>query len=216
VSARQRKLLVITGLAIAALALVAARVAWSSRTRWRDAEARFSMGDTPGAIDRWGRAARLYAPGNPWSERSLARLDAIALEEESRGHAELALSAWRELRVSIRATRSFYTPSRERLARADEHIARLAAASESAALDPGADLATRERWHARQLAIDDAPSVALSLLALAGLLLWLGGALGLLRNALDNHDRWLAGPALRWSLVIAVGFVAFVIGVACA
>ena len=215
-SAGKRKLLVILGMTCGALAVVAVRVAVSSHARWQDAEAHFSTGDTRGAVDRWGRAARLYVPGSPSASRSLARLEEVAALEESRGNTELALSAWRELRASIRATRSFYTPSADRLARADQHIAKLAASSENPSLDRAADLAARERWHAHQLAIDDAPSLGFSLLALLGLALWLGGALGFLSKSLDDQDRWLAGPTLRWTIVIVAGFALLVVGVACA
>ena len=213
-SERRRRWRVGALIAGVSLSLVVVRVLWSSRVQWREAEAHLVAGDEIGAIDRYGRAARLYAPGSPWCARSLVRLEELALGDERAGKPEPALSAWRELRASILATRSFYTPSPERLARANEHIARLAADTESPTVDPGADRAARERWHAARLAESDAPSVPFTLLALLGLGAWIGCAVGFLRHALDDEDRLVPAPALRWSLGVVLGFAAFLVGLA--
>ena len=84
-----KRLVDIAALAAIVLAIVAARVVWSSRGEWRAATA--AQGDEQ--LVHLGRAARLYAPGNPYSRRAFAQLAQIGRDEPTR-----ALAAWRELR----------------------------------------------------------------------------------------------------------------------
>ncbi len=121
------------------LVIVTARVLWSSHVEWREGEALLARGESARAVDRFGRAARLYAPGNPWSSRALDRIEEIAQRAEAAKDEEAALSAWRELRAAALATRAIYAPNAARRLVADEHIAALAAALESPAVDPGAN-----------------------------------------------------------------------------
>ncbi|HWE30590.1 MAG TPA: hypothetical protein VHB97_21435, partial [Polyangia bacterium] len=109
-----KRLVDIAALAAIVLAIVAVRVVWSSRGEWRAATA--TQGDEQ--LVHLGRAARLYAPGNPYSRRAFAQLAQIGRDDPAR-----ALAAWRELRSASLATRSFYTPERALL---DEANARLA------------------------------------------------------------------------------------------
>ncbi len=62
------------------LAIVATRVVWSSRGEWRAATA--ATGDDE--IAHLGRAARLYAPGNPYARRAVAKLAAIGRDDPAR------------------------------------------------------------------------------------------------------------------------------------
>jgi hypothetical protein len=179
-------------------AIVATRVVWSSRGEWRAATA--ATGDDE--IAHLGRAARLYAPGNPYSRRAVEKLAAIGRSDPAR-----ALAAWRELRSACMATRSFYTPHRALLDEANARIAELMAAA-----DPGKPDA--RAWHAARLAQDEAPSVAWTLVALLGLVVWIGGALGLLLRGIGDDDRLQPRKALAWTLAIAVGLTMFFLGLA--
>ena len=136
---------ILRGLAIAlvCLALVTVRVIVSSRASWKTAES--STGDEK--IYALGRAARMYAPGNPWSRRALE-----ALAGEGRAGGPDALAAWREARSAILATRSAYTHDRALLDEANGHIAQLMAQAEPESRGP---LAERQAWHARRLAADE-------------------------------------------------------------
>ncbi len=195
----------------AALLMVIVRVVVSSRGEWREAEARLSQGDREGALDHLGRAARLYAPGNPYSRRALARIAEIARTSDDRA---LSLLAWREARSAILATRSVYTPHRALLAEANARIATLAAALEPPSVDPGADEAARARWHADRLARDDAPSVGWSLAALAGLALFVGCAIGFFFRGLDERDRLRGRVALAWAAGVGCGLALFLVALA--
>jgi hypothetical protein len=175
-------------MALIVLALITVRVVWSARAEWRAAS-----GDQ--RIVHLGRAARLYAPGNPYSRRAL---DALA----DAGRAG-SLPAWQEVRSSILATRSFYTPRPELLAEANDAIAGMMA-----------DAKSPRAWHAARLAQDEAPSVGWSLVALAGLFGWIGAAVAFIFFAIGDDDRIRPRMALVLSLSLLLGFALFFVGLA--
>lgn len=186
------------------VAVVAVRVVWSSRGEWRAAGA--ASGDDE--ILHLGRAARLYAPGNPYSRRAVDKLAAIGRADPSR-----ALAAWRELRSAILATRSFYTPHRALLDEANARIAELMADAELAAgTQRSRDKALS--WHAARLAEDEAPSLLWTLVALLGLVAWIGSALGLILRGIGDDDRLRPKKAIAWALGVGAGLVLFFLGLA--
>ena len=192
--------------------VMTARVLWSSRQTLADAESRTGPTEHQDRLLRLGEAARLYAPGNPWSRRALE-----ALVAEGRAHSADSLSAWREVRSAILATRSFYTPHPELLAEADLRIAELSADAELAGKpDAAAQRPAAVAWHQRRLADSnaDAPSVGWTVVALLGLFAWLGGALGFLTGAVGADDRLRTRPALAWAASIGVGLCLFYLGLA--
>lgn len=193
-----------TALVAVLLAIVAARVVWSSRGEWRAAAA--ATGDDE--IAHLGRAARLYAPGNPYSRRAVEKLATIGREDPAR-----ALAAWREVRSAILATRSFYTPHRALLDEANGRIAALMAEAEVAAgTQHGVERA--RAWHAARLQQDEAPSVPWTIVALVGLAAWIGCALGLFLRGIGDDDRLRARAALAWAAGVAVGLAMFFVGLA--
>jgi hypothetical protein len=211
----KRRLLEAAALTAICLALVVVRVVWSARVEWQAARAQ--SGDEE--VRALGRAARLYAPGNPYSRRALDRLAAIGRDEPAR-----ALPAWREVRSAILATRSFYTPHPALLAEANAHIADLMADAEAAAgrsrdlgsaalgaaRSPG--WAQARAWHAARLAEDYAPSVGWTVLALVGLAGWIGCAVGLLLRGLGDDDRLRPRVALAWAAGTVAGLALFFVG----
>jgi hypothetical protein len=198
----KRRVARILALIAIALAMVTVRVVWSSRGEWRAACA--SSGEEH--LAHLGRAARLYAPGNPYSRRATEELATLG-----RAGGPDALAAWREVRSSILATRSIYTPHRALLDEANREIASRMAASETDARGP---YPVRRAWHAARLAEDDAPSVGWSLLALFGLAAWVGSAFGFFWRAIDDQDRLRRRPAIACAAGIAVGLVLFFLGLA--
>ena len=193
-----------TALVAVLLAIVAARVVWSSRGEWRAAAA--ATGDDE--IAHLGRAARLYAPGNPYSRRAVEKLATIGREDPAR-----ALAAWREVRSAILATRSFYTPHRALLDEANGRIAALMAEAEVAGgTQHGVERA--RAWHEARLQQNEAPSVAWTIVALVGLAAWIGCALGLFLRGIGDDDRLRARAALAWAAGVAVGLAMFFVGLA--
>jgi hypothetical protein len=177
------------------LGILAARVLWSSRVALNEAQ---SLSGEARRL-RLGEAARLYAPGNPWSRRALESLAA-----EARENGPDALANWREVRSAILGTRSFYTPHRALLDEANEQIAILTARADN---KPDA-LA----FHRARLAEDYAPSAAWSLAALVGLLVWLSAAVVFAVRGLDERDRLRARPALACAVAVAAGLALFFVG----
>jgi len=187
------------------LAVLAVRVVTSSRAELARGEALEAEDDPDAAILAYRRAARLYAPGNPYVPAALARLATIGERAEQAGERERALAAYRSIRGGILAARSFYVPHGALLARADERIAALS--SEGA----------RDRREAlRELRAPRGPHVGWTFLLLAGWLAWTAGAFAFARRALDEEDRLVPGPARLWGTVIVLGFGLFVIGMALA
>lgn len=195
----KRAALVIALGAIAIL-LLGARVVWSSRVEWRAAQA--TSGEEE--VAHLGRAAQLYAPGNPYSRSAAQKLAAIG-----RANGPEALAAWRALRTAILGSRSFVTPERALLAEANREIAAEMAAAEPDSLgSPSVRLA----WHEERLAEDEAPSVAYSLLALFGLALFLASAFAFFARAIDDDDRLRRRPALLFGLGVLLGLVTLFLG----
>lgn len=198
----KRRALRIVALTLIALAMVTVRVIWSSRSEWRAAQA--TSGEEH--LAHLGRAARLYAPANPYSRRAVEELASIG-----RAGGGDALAAWREVRSSILATRSFYTPHRALLDEANREIASRMAAAET---DARGAYPVRRAWHAARLAEDDAPSVGWSLIALFGLAAWIASAFGFFWRALDDQDRLRRRPAIACAAGVALGLVLFFLGLA--
>ncbi len=197
-----RKLARAAALIAIILAMVTVRVIWSSRSEWHAASS--ATGDD--RIAHLGRAARLDTPGNPYSRRAI---DTLATEARSGGDQSLVL--WRELRSAILAIRSFYTPHKDLLAEANQHIAQLMAAQEN---DTRGSEPERRAWHTARLAQDDAPSVGWTVIALLGLAAWIGCAAAFFTRAIGEDDRLRPRPALIFACGIALGLALFFIGLA--
>lgn len=202
-------------IAIVAAAIVAAfavRVVSSAADELSQGQRSAARGDWNAAVAHYRRAARWYAPASPYHVRALAALATIGAESEQRGDTELALSAQRAVRAAILSTRSFYTPEPRRLAAANARIAAMMASLPAPPIDAGKSRETLRREHLALLEADNAPSVAWTLVLLAGFVAWVGGAFAFTLRAIDEHDRWVAAEAKRWGSVIVVGLVAFVVG----
>jgi hypothetical protein len=186
-------------------AIVTVRVLVSSRSAFVDAERAPSHDERRFLL---GIAARMYAPGNPWSARAYAALVEEAQLTEA-VEPKRALAAWREVRSAILATRSFYTPNRPLLDEANAAIARLTAAVEGSGPAGTA-------WHATRLAEAEreAPSVGWSVVALTGLFLWLGAAAALFLVGFDANDAIRRRPALAAACGVALGLTLFFVGLA--
>ncbi len=171
------------------LAVLAVRVVSSSHAELRRGEQLLAQGDADSAILALRRAARWYAPGNPYGA-----------EAERAGETERALAAYRSIHGAIWSARSVYVPYRDRLARADERIAALTGGGEVLA----------------ELRAPERPHVGWTILLLAGWIAWTAGAFLFAQRAIDEEDR-VRGPAARlWGTVVVLGFGLFVIGMALA
>lgn len=208
-----KRTVIFVGLVVAlCLGVVVTRAVWQGRAALAAGDRAHAGGDQREAIAQWRRAARWYVPGAPHVGRAYERLERLANAAEAEGDRETALAAWRGIRGSILATRSFYTPFSERLEPANRNIARLMAAVEGGAADPGRSEAERADWHYGLLARDESPSVAWTLFALLGMAAWLGGGVLFALRGVGEEDRMNGRVAVVSGAMVAVGLLVWMLG----
>lgn len=205
-------------LAIGALVLgpIIARVVYSAHSELGAARAAADAGDVDGAIAHYRRAARYYAPASPYHVAALDQLEHVGRAAEAAGDTARALAAYRSIRGSILAARSFYVPEPARLEAADQQIAKLMSEQPAPGMDAGK---TRTQLYTEHLALLEAsadPSLAWTVVLLAGFIAFGGAAFAFSARAIDEHDRLIPAAAVRWGAVIVVGFGLFALGLSLA
>lgn len=193
------------------LAVVAVRVVLASRGELQQGDALREAGDPAGAIVHYRRAAKWYAPGNPFCVEAMDALAGIAGEVEAE-QPELALSAWRSIRGALMGARSFYVPHPERLAMANDHIATLMAHQPAPPIDAGKSPEELRAEHLALLEQMPGPSLGWTLVLLFGFFVWVGSAFALATKGFDAEGRVQRLPAMRFGALIAFGFGLFVLG----
>lgn len=208
----RRKLITAAAIASFCLGVVVMRAVIEGRSALGDGDEAAARGDLPEAVAKWRRAARWYVPLAPHVGDAYERLEHLAREAETRGDVATALAAWRGVRGSILATRSFYTPHSERLDPANQKIAELMARVEGDSADPGKSPAERQAWHYELLTQDPSPSVFWSVVALLGFGLWIGGAFWFALRAVSDEDGLIRRTAAISGACVAGGLVIWVLG----
>jgi hypothetical protein len=201
-------------LAFAALAFgtLGARVVYSARVELDAAHHAAESGDTDQAIAHYRRAARNYLPGSPYHVTALDQLSNLGRAAEAAGDEIRALAAFRAIRGSIMAARSFYVPERERLAAADRKIATLMAEQAAPGMDAGKSKAQLYAEHLALLEASPDPNLLWTVLLLAGFAAFVGATFAFSARAIDDEDRLIYREALRWGALIVVGFGLFALG----
>jgi hypothetical protein len=197
---------------LVALAVLLVRVAVDGRAALRAGESAEARGEPGEAVGHYLDAARFYLPGSSTVRRALDHLDRLARTAESAGEPGAARPPLEAIRAALLGTRSLYTPHAARLPDVERRLATIYAQLEDPRVDPGASLEARTAWHASRLARHPGPTVGYVLLALFGLALWLGGAVGFMRRGLDAGLRLRRGPALAAGIFFVIGFALFVTG----
>lgn len=208
----KRKLIIAGTVLGLCLGVVVTRAFYDGGRALSRAKAAESAGELDDAVRWYRRAARWYVPGAPHVSDAYDALERVARQAEEDDNPMLALDAWRGVRNSVLATRSFYVPFEERLEPANRRIAALMARVEGAEADPGKTEAEREQWHYELLERDDAPSVFWSLVALLGFAGWLGGGFLFAFRGVTADDRLDARPAAASGVLVAVGLVVWMLG----
>jgi hypothetical protein len=207
----RRWLLVAVGVALA-LAVVAARLLVDARSALRAGRAAEGRGDRLEAIRHYQDAARLYLPGSPYVRSALDRLEAVAAAAAQAGDGPNVRAALEAERAAILATRSLYIPHRSRLPHIEQHLARLLAAAEDRSVAPGVSFESRVAWHLDRLTRRPGPGPAYVLIALAGLVLWVGSAVGFCSQGLDEKLRLRQPYAIIAGVTFIVGMAMFLAG----
>ena len=211
-----RTLLRVAGAIGVLIAILLARVLSASSAELEAAESLRARGDVEASIAHYRRAARWYAPGNPFCTTALARLGAIARDAEDEGDVQLALAAWRSVRSAIMSARSTYVPHQQALAEADEHIAELMASETAPAIDADRSREELRAAHLELLQRDLDPALGWTIIALLGLAAWIGGAFAFVTRGIDAEDRVVGREARIWATLFVAGIGLFALGLAMA
>lgn len=193
------------------LLVMSARALLESRAESARARVALAAGDLDLAIVRLRSSARWYTPYNGYAQSSLERLELLAQQAEARGEHTRALSAYRSVHAAIQATRSFYTPHKDLLARADRQIAALMASEPPARIEHQRSEAERRADYLALLTPHDPDPVGV-LLAFVGFVTWVGAAIGFLSWGVDHEGRIQRFAAKRSMLLLLAGWIAFAVG----
>ncbi len=123
--------LIVLAVALAA-GILAAREYSIGRDAAAAAEAAASRSDWRESIAKAREAAEALAPGSPWPERGLRRLEEIGRDSEARGDEAIALLAYGAMRTASLETRAPGTWSNRWRQEAEDGLVRVAAASRDA------------------------------------------------------------------------------------
>ena len=200
--------------AVLLLVVAAGRVVIESARELNAGDAAQARGDVADAIRRWRRAAHWYVPENPYCARAYDRLEAAAVAAEAQGRGEQAFSAWRAIRASALATRWLVIPQRDRLERANRHIAAILAAMPQPAEDRDRDRSRLREEHLSRLSEDHAPEPAWVVMLAIGFAMWLSAALWAARNGWNASDEAHPRALALAGVVVVVGVALFLLGVA--
>lgn len=201
----------IAGVVAFFIAVLTARVIVSSRSELLMGGKLLRGGEMDAAIVHYRRAARWYAPANPYSKEALIQLAMLARSAQNEGDVQRALMAWRAIRAAILSARSFYTPHRDRLEEANRQIASLMASLNPPPMDAGKSREQLRREHYALLGEPRRPRVFWTVVLLVGFGAWVGGAFAFVARALNPEGHLVPREAKRWGAVIAIGFALFVL-----
>lgn len=119
------------------IAMIWGRTYYSQWKQFDIGEEAFKKGNMRDAITGYESAIHMYTPGSGMVKKSIERLWQIGEMFERQNQSDWALLAYRSLRSSLYAVRSFYTPYPEWIERCDRKIAQILAVKEGpAALSP--------------------------------------------------------------------------------
>jgi len=206
-----RSVLVAVGVMLALL-VVCIRLLLDARGALLAGELAETHGDRLEAIRHYQDAARLYLPGSPYVRSALDRLEALAVAASQSGDGPGVRAALEAERAAILATRWLVIPNASRLPHVERRLAQVLAATEDRSVAPGVSFEGRAAWHLERLARRPGPALPYVLLALAGLVLWIGGAVGFVRKGLDANLRLRHRPALVAGVTFAAGLGLFLVG----
>ena len=197
----KKQLLVIGAIVIAALAALAIRVVVEGRAALGEGDDWMLRGKPIEAAGAYEAAARWYLPLAPHVDQAYGKLRALAGNDDP----AVSLAAWRAIRSAARATAGLWTPHAGDLADADAAIARLEARQLGAA-SPGPTTAAREAWYRDRLGRDTRAGHGGAVLAAFGVLVWLAGAIALVRASSAGSGRLLRAAVMLAGLACwAVG-----------
>lgn len=203
------------GVALLFLLLFGGKVYFGSLEEFRKGEESLAREDFQAALIHYERAVHWHIPGGSSGKRSIERVWEIGRKMEEKGEVGKALEAYWTLRNSLYGVRSFYTPERNWIERADERIAALWTEREPHSAEEKKMTSGERKAHYLQLLKKDwAPKAGWSAAAGCGFFGWVGCILAFIfsfrRTGGGVHGRralvW-GGGALFFYLLWILGMV---------
>jgi hypothetical protein len=199
-------------LIILLLSALYVRVIVESHRSFARGEEALRNADVGGAVAHFETGASWEAPFNPMTGKARERLWQIGRKAELDGDMDLALAAYRALRSSIMAARSFMVPDGQRLAEVDRRISALMARSPSTQGFKGKSLDGLRRLHIEALAVPARPASAWLIVLLSGFVLWTGAVAYFLLAGLGPALTIARPPCLRSLAAFLAGLALWIAG----
>ena len=207
-----RTVLAGVALVVVFLLMVWARVFYGSMQACREGEIYLQKTEYIKAITFFDRSIHWYTPFNPYVHKSAEYLWKISMDAQTRGDIRLALISARTIRRGFVSARSFYLPGRDWIEKCDLRIYDLLRieSKRKGALKEG-EIAQTSVLENPQV---KGPDPLWSIILLAGLLGWIGSAIGFImsgfRTSQENKD--LNVSKLKWVALWAVCFSIWIVG----
>jgi len=196
-----KKTVFIIGLIAILFIMVWVRAFYGSMKTYRQGEEYLKNGQYVKAVTFYDRSIHWYTPLNPYVRRSADRLWEIGRHAEGRGDVRLALIAFRAIRRSFYAARSFYTPGKDWIERCDIRISKLVPPSPRGKdVSGNSDAVTENITNNTK---DTAPDIFWTMILEISLFGWIGSVIGLIIFTLGMKEEQQKRPFKTTLLVVA-------------
>lgn len=206
---------IITALIIGSIMLlmVVIKVYYRSMTEFNIGEEAFKKQEINEAITHFERSIHWYTPFNRYVAGSAERLWEIGENAEKQKDTKLALLAYRSLRSSFYAVRSFYTPYKEWINKCDEKISSLVAAQETPfESEKKKSFKQRKAESLKILKTDRAPHVGWSIFLEIGFVGWVACTIMFILKVFTGEKGFQGRKALFWGPIIIIFYAMWIIG----
>jgi hypothetical protein len=188
------------------------KVSHSAKREFALGEEAYRGGGYKEAITHYERAIKWYTPFSRSVRLAVERLWEIGSAAEDRTDLNLALEAYRSLRSSLYAIRSFYLPFKDWIPRSEAKIASLMARTSHAEGQGAEELQRDTTRFTRILQRQKTPHMGGTVLVVVGFLGWIGATMGFIWRMCARNGMKVCRQGLLWGSCITVFFAMWVVG----
>lgn len=193
--------------------MVIIKVYYRSSVEFNSGEEAFSKQELNEAITHFERSIHWYTPLNKYVAGSAERLWEIGEIAEKQADTKLALLAYRSLRSSFYAVRSFYTPHKEWINKCDEKISSLVAAEDTPfESEKKKSFEQRKAESLKILKTNNAPHVGWSIFLEIGFVGWISCTIMFILKVFTGEKGFESKKALFWGSFIVLFYAMWIIG----
>lgn len=195
------------------LLMVIGKVYYRSMVEFNSGNAAFNKKDLNEAITHFQRSIHWYTPLNKYVANSAQKLWQIGEIAEARSNIKLALLAYRSLRSSFYAVRSFYTPYKEWINKCDEKISTLVASQETPfESEKKKGFEQRKAEALKILKTNNAPHVGWAIFLEIGFVGWITCTILFILKVFTGEKGFEGKKALFWGPFIILFYAMWIIG----